>query len=312
MKRIGRSVGNDGVNLDPDVRTIQTLLNQVIGYLAPVGMLKVDGLCGPVTIGVIIEFQRRILDFRRPDGRIDPSGKTLSKLNELAAKQERPSAINADLSEVLLVQVQQHLRHLPLFGQFFFTRPTPSRTLTKSDFTKAAASLGIEVATIKAVASVESAGGGFLDDGRPKILFEGHWFSKLTAGKYDKTHPTISYPRWTKAHYKGGSAEYSRLTPAVALNKEAAWKATSWGKFQIMGFNHKFAGYSKVQEFVVDMKRTEGHQLMAFVEFIKSKKLDVPLKAKDWATFAKAYNGPKYAENKYDVRLAQAYKAFSA
>jgi hypothetical protein len=31
------------------------------------------------------------------------------------------------------------------------------------------------------------------------------------------------------------------------------------------------------------------------------------LKAKDWAKFAKLYNGPNYAINKYDIKLEAAY-----
>jgi hypothetical protein len=29
---------------------------------------------------------------------------------------------------------------------------------------------------------------------------------------------------------------------------------------------------------------------------------------KDWAKFARGYNGPGYAQNAYDVKLAQAYE----
>ena len=31
------------------------------------------------------------------------------------------------------------------------------------------------------------------------------------------------------------------------------------------------------------------------------------LKDKDWSTFAKLYNGPEYAKNKYDSKLSSAY-----
>jgi hypothetical protein len=186
------------------------------------------------------------------------------------------------------------------------------KTLTEVDYQAAANVLSVDVATVKAVAAVESQGGGFLSNGKPKILFEGHWFSKLTKGQYDKSHPSISYPRWTKAHYLGGSAEYGRYNTALALDREAAMKSTSWGSFQIMGFNHAKAGYTTVEVFVQDMYKNEGYHLSAFIKFLKSVKLDAHLRAKDWAAFAKGYNGPGYAENNYDTRLAQAYKAYSA
>ena len=34
------------------------------------------------------------------------------------------------------------------------------------------------------------------------------------------------------------------------------------------------------------------------------------LKAKDWAGFAKKYNGPGYAQNAYDQKLRNAYENF--
>ena len=48
--------------------------------------------------------------------------------------------------------------------------------LTIKDYQKAAKELNCEVAAIRAVAEVESLKGGFLPDGRPKILFERHVF----------------------------------------------------------------------------------------------------------------------------------------
>ncbi len=34
------------------------------------------------------------------------------------------------------------------------------------------------------------------------------------------------------------------------------------------------------------------------------------LKNKDWGTFARLYNGPAYAQNKYDIKLAEAYQKY--
>ena len=35
------------------------------------------------------------------------------------------------------------------------------------------------------------------------------------------------------------------------------------------------------------------------------------LRKKNWAAFAKAYNGPGYAKNQYDTKLAAAYASFA-
>lgn len=312
MKNILNSVGNNAVNLEQDVTTVQILLNKCISRLSPVRSLKEDGSCGPLTVGVILEFQRRVMGIKNPDGRIDPAGNTLKQLNTIATEAGKGRVISAHLVEPLLVQVQSFMQNITGLYNLLYVREKPTLKLNEHDYQNAATLLGADVATIKAVASVESDGGGYLEDGRLKILFEGHWFSRFTEGKYDKSHPSISHKEWTKSHYIGGAGEYNRLSQAEGLNKDAAWKSTSWGKFQIMGFNHQAAGYPTVEGFVNSMKESESKQLQAFIKFLQTKKLDGYLKSKDWASFAKGYNGPKYAENKYDIRLSQAYKAFAA
>ncbi|MEJ2609131.1 MAG: N-acetylmuramidase domain-containing protein [Candidatus Thiodiazotropha sp.] len=110
--------------------------------------------------------------------------------------------------------------------------------MTNADWQRAAKQLGVDVASIKAVADVEAAGSGFLSNGQPKILFEAHQFSRLTNGRYNASHPNISSHSWNRSLYKGGAAEHNRLHEAQALNDTTALKSASWGKFQIMGFNY--------------------------------------------------------------------------
>ena len=52
----------------------------------------------------------------------------------------------------------------------------PATPLDEDDIAEAAKKLDCEVAAVRAVVDVESRG-GFLADGRPKILFERHYFS---------------------------------------------------------------------------------------------------------------------------------------
>jgi len=183
--------------------------------------------------------------------------------------------------------------------------------LTDQDFTDCATSLNCQAAAIRAVVAVESSGGGFFPDGRPKILFEAKYFHKLTNGQYDKSHPNISSPVWDRKLYKGGVREWGRLNEAVALDRNAALQSASWGLFQIMGANYKACGFSSVEDFVAAMQRSEGDQLKAFVGFIRTNKLDGFLRSRDWASFAKGYNGPGYAKNQYDKKLAAAYSKYS-
>lgn len=182
-----------------------------------------------------------------------------------------------------------------------------NRILTEKNYKDVASDLGIEVEAIKAVAEVESNGSGFLPNGYPKILFEGHLFHKFTGGKFDATEPTISYPKWTKEYYLGGVNEYRRLHIAAALDHTAALKATSWGKFQILGANYYDAGYEKISLFVHEMHETEANHLKAFVNIIRSWNLVDALKYHKWDIFARKYNGSNYKQNNYDVKIARAY-----
>lgn len=183
--------------------------------------------------------------------------------------------------------------------------------LTQQDFADCAKDLDCQEAAIRAVVDVESAGGGFLPDGRPKILFEAKYFHKLTGGKYDKSNPNISSPVWDKKLYKGGAKEWDRLNEAAALDRNAALQSASWGLFQIMGANYKACGFASVDDFVAAMEKSEGEQLKAFASFVRSSRLDGYLRSRNWASFAKGYNGPGYAQNKYDQKLAAAYGKYS-
>jgi hypothetical protein len=188
----------------------------------------------------------------------------------------------------------------------FTGNPAP---LTDADYERAAAALGCQVAAVRAVAKVESLGGGYLSDGRPKILFERHKFHRYTGGKYTQSHSHISWPKW--GGYLGGAKEYDRLAEAISLNREAALKSASWGAFQIMGFNHALVGFSTVEAFVTAMVASSANQLDAFVAFIKSQNLDDELRRLDWKGFARGYNGEEYWKNKYDEKMARAYADFS-
>jgi len=119
-----------------------------------------------------------------------------------------------------------------------------TKELAQEEIEDHAKTLGVDLAALKAVIAVESSGKGFLEDGRPKILFEGHIFwnqldkikdaTKLNPADIAVNHPEIVYPRWTKKFYKGGAAEYQRYGTACIIHDEAAKKSTSWGMFQIM------------------------------------------------------------------------------
>lgn len=211
-------------------------------------------------------------------------------------------------------------------------QPQSSKTLSDAAIRTVAQTHNVPYSATKAVIAVESGGGwytdaraeildldgpgGFIDGDLLKILFEAKWFHAFTKGKYDKSNPNISSPIWNRKLYVGGQGEYRRFWEAAQLDSEAAFKSTSWGMFQIMGFNHKLAGYQSAQAMVDAFKQGESVQLDAFMTFIsnvkhKGKLLIQWLREKNWAMFAEGYNGAGYAANQYDTKLAKEDKKYA-
>ena len=183
----------------------------------------------------------------------------------------------------------------------------PDTPLSNQDVKDAADLLNVNTAKVWTVWDVEASGDPFIG-GRPTILFEPHVFSRLTAHKYDASHPKISSRSWNKKLYPGSQeGRYNQLLQATTLNVDAGLSSASYGGFQILGSNFKVCGYSSPWEFVYSQSRNERNQLIAFVNFVKGNNLDRALQKGDWAAFARGYNGTAYKQNKYDQRLAAAY-----
>ena len=191
--------------------------------------------------------------------------------------------------------------------------------LSQDAIAAAAELLGVEAAAVMAINRVEAAGRGFLSDGRIKILFERHIFYR----EVQKQHSAAVAAKWAReaphicnkapGGYNGGAAEYPRFSRAFIIDADCAMKACSWGAYQIMGFNHRQAGFKTVGEMVDAMKSGENTQLLAFAAFIKADKaLHTALKNKDWPDFARRYNGPDYRKNAYHTKLADAYQHYAA
>lgn len=191
--------------------------------------------------------------------------------------------------------------------------------LSENDLKGFAQKYNLELAAVKAVNEVESSGKGFLIDGKPKILFEGHvfWQELNKIGINPETllsskNKNILYSKWTKIYYQGGVKEYDRMNQAIAISsnpkvKEAALASASWGSFQIMGYHAKSLGYSSVQNFVDRMNIHEREHLQAFGKFLEVNNIMIHLRNKNWAKFAEKYNGSGYKANAYDEKLRKAY-----
>lgn len=170
--------------------------------------------------------------------------------------------------------------------------------------------LSVPVPVLWAVVSVETAGCGFLNDRRPVVLFERHEFRRRTAARFDGSHPQISGP--PGGYGQGGAHQHGRLALAIGLDRRAALESASWGLGQVMGYNAVAAGFADAETMVGRFCKSEDAQLIGMARFIKSSGLDRHLAAQNWAEFARRYNGPGYAANRYDAKLAQQSARFAS
>lgn len=190
-----------------------------------------------------------------------------------------------------------------------------NRFIRNKDIVDKAHEACLDPALLLAFRDVEAKSDGFLPDGRPVILFERHKFysyiknasGKDAALKIFNERPDICNP--AAGGYYGGLKEYIKYSLASAINKEAASLSTSWGLFQIMGFNYKAASYSDVDGFVTAMQHSEMNQLMAAISFIKhDPELMAAMQAKKFTRIAEIYNGVN--QRGYDNRLRASYQKY--
>lgn len=185
--------------------------------------------------------------------------------------------------------------------------------LTAADYQRAAERLRCDLPAIYAVDEVESGGVGFDANGLLTVLFEPHVFSRLTDHRFDSTHGGVSYRKWKTKPYPTGTlaernkANWAKILYAAKLDEGAAFESASYGRFQVMGFNHGICGFPTVQGFVEAMKAGEGAHLDAFVQYVIGNHLDDELRAHAWEPFAAGYNGPGQAKA-YAAKLVTAYR----
>lgn len=144
--RILFSVGENGKNQRSDVLAIQKALNCAIkcNLLPPLIPLKEDGVAGKNTKAAIRRFQQASVRFSTPDGRIDPGGKTLEKLNlTILTSKQRASATESKfdfmaLPSVLLSNIfhQPNKEKFDLLGKNSAVNNIDFRSLSKDDFVR--------------------------------------------------------------------------------------------------------------------------------------------------------------------------------
>lgn len=173
----------------------------------------------------------------------------------------------------------------------------------------------IDEAVMLAVVDVECAGSAFeYDNITPRFLFERHIFYKYLPKekREEAVAQGLANPTWQRAtQYKDLGPSKGRLAVlgrAIAIDEEAAYKACSWGMGQIMGFHAESLGYTSATNMYAVLRRDGlSGQIDCMLRFIRNKNLIPVMNRKDWAGFARVYNGAAYVQNDYDTRLEAAY-----
>lgn len=167
-------------------------------------------------------------------------------------------------------------------------------------------------AHLAAVIEVES-GGRILAKvaGRmePLILFEPHVFYRLLSA--DKRNEAVAQglasERWNKRLYgQTQVARWDQLRRAAQIDHDAAFEATSWGVGQVLGQNWESLGFESVDQLVDYARKGIDQQIDLMLRYVLANGLDDELRDGRWAAFARGYNGPLYAKNRYDKKLADA------
>lgn len=193
----------------------------------------------------------------------------------------------------------------------FRNRNAPAAT--PAEIAMVAARLGCTPRQLRAVANVESAGGGWDEAGLLKLLWERHYLWR----RIKLAVPFLSDPTpggyTIDVDHDGICDSWEKLADATGrFGFNVAAECASYGAFQIMGANWKALGYGSVLDFVWQLSRTEFAHYDAFGRFIWANGLTQALRRVNGSPancldLARGYNGK--AQKGYHDRIAAAWRA---
>jgi len=159
-----------------------------------------------------------------------------------------------------------------------------------------------------AVALTESTNQSKKVGGKIPIRFEHKWFRKCLNKKGVKTKHIPRALRVVKRTKKTNDYKFIKLAKKRGWSYCAHW-ATSYGKYQIMGFNYKAAGFDNPIQMsnAYHDNRTDEFDFKHFMLFIKNYRGGLAyrqLMSNKLISFSKTYNGSK----KYVVKLKKNLK----
>jgi lysophospholipase L1-like esterase len=166
---------------------------------------------------------------------------------------------------------------------------------------------GLEVAVLQAVGTVES--GGRNDS----IRFEPHLFIRDHRPDLKDQIPFTKDPGGQPYSREKSETNEAAFQHAYALDKTAAVKSVSWGRFQVLGGKLiKIAGSAEkgLSQYGADPEATSFKLLEMWLKTDNGPKAVAAAKEKDFVTFARYYNG-KTQKYHYGGAIAREYNAIT-
>jgi len=180
-----------------------------------------------------------------------------------------------------------------------------ARRIDDVDLPRIASAIGAGEDELHAFIDVETGGGdGFDSRDRPTALYEPHVAYRCSSGatRSALVAAGLAYQNWGEQPYPKDS--YPRILAAARIDLRVACLATSWGMTQILGENYAMCGYDSPEAMVGAFMDDAEHHLEACVQFLIASGIADDLVAHRWAVVARVYNGPGYAKNSYDTKMA--------
>lgn len=183
----------------------------------------------------------------------------------------------------------------------FYAQPSATKADLLPLYQLTAKDLAVTPAQVRAFAIVESDEKPFTPGGFPVVRFEPHhWIRRRVdeGAKFDKMKNSRDL-----------DARWALFEEMRKVDENAAILSHSFGLFQLMGFNHGVALCADPLTFLTESMTVTG-QFKLFKRFVlRSPALLSAIKRNRADQVGFHYNGPRYKQNKYDVKWAAASKA---
>jgi hypothetical protein len=165
-----------------------------------------------------------------------------------------------------------------------------ARPLDPSELDGIAEEIDVPAAALRALIAVEASGRWYLSDGSLPRRFEPHHLPAAV-------QRAIGWGGgWRDSLALAVRRREALFRAALAADQAATLSATSWGAPQIMGMHAKRLGYGSVQAMVGHFAASAHAQVLGLARFIDAHGLASAMRAQDWPTVARVYNGSGQAD----------------